>query len=142
MSTNPVIWLENVAQWLGSQPGSEFDLARLAEDGLPTGVIRVMTDRGLTPKEVHSIVIPERTLKHRKSRKQRLSRDESDKVIRTARLLARAESVFGSHEKALLWMRQGKQRFGGRTPLDLLSTEAGGRLAEEMLIQIDEGMFA
>jgi uncharacterized protein (DUF2384 family) len=39
-------------------------------------------------------------------------------------------------------MRQPKQRFGGRTPLDLLSTEAGGRLAEEMLIQIDEGMFA
>jgi putative toxin-antitoxin system antitoxin component (TIGR02293 family) len=142
MPTNPMTWLENVGQWLGTQTDSEFDLAQLAEDGLPIGIIRVMTDHGLTSKEVYSIIIPERTLKHRKSRKERLSREESDKAIRTARLLARAQSIFGNQEKALLWMRQAKQRFGGRTPLDLLSTEAGGRLVEEMLIQIDEGMFA
>jgi putative toxin-antitoxin system antitoxin component (TIGR02293 family) len=142
MVTESIPWVENMGQWLGTQPGSEFDLARLAEDGLPVAVVRVMTENGLTSKEVYSLVIPERTLKHRKSRKERLSREESDKAIRTARLLARAQSIFGSQEKALLWMRQPKQRFGGRTPLDLLSTEAGGRLAEEMLIQIDEGMFA
>ena len=142
MAMGSVTWLENIGVWLGTQTDSEFDLAQLAEDGLPIGIVRVMTDRGLTTKEVYSIVIPERTLKHRKSRKERLSREESDKAIRTARLLARAQSIFGNQEKVLLWMRQAKQRFGGRTPLDLLSTEAGGRLVEEMLIQIDEGMFA
>ncbi len=142
MATNPVTWLSNVGQWLGTQPNSEFDLARLAEDGLPTDIVRVMTDHGLTTKEVHSLVIPERTLKHRRSRKERLSCEESDKAIRTARVLAQAQSIFGNQEKALLWMRQAKKRFGGRTPLDLLSREAGGRLVEEMLIQIDEGMFA
>jgi putative toxin-antitoxin system antitoxin component (TIGR02293 family) len=142
IATNATTWIENVGTWLGTQPDSEFDLARLAEDGVPIGVVRVMTDHGLTSKEVYSIVIPERTLKHRKSRKERLSPEESDKAIRTARLLARAQSIFGSQEKALVWMRQTKQRFGGRTPLDMLTTEAGGRLVEEMLIQIDEGMFA
>jgi putative toxin-antitoxin system antitoxin component (TIGR02293 family) len=142
LATNATTWIENVGRWLGTRPDSEFDLARLAEDGIPVGVVGVMTEHGLTSKEVYSIVIPERTLKHRKSRKERLSREESDKAIRTARLLARAQSIFGSQEKALLWMRQAKQRFGGRTPLDMLTTEAGGRLVEEMLIQIDEGMFA
>jgi putative toxin-antitoxin system antitoxin component (TIGR02293 family) len=142
LATNPTTWLENIGQWLGTQPSSEFDLAKFAEDGLPTDVIRVMTEQGLTVKEVRLLVIPERTLKHRRSRKERLSRQESDKAIRTARVLAQAQLIFGSLDKALLWMRQEKQRFGGRTPLDLLSTEAGGRLVEEMLYQIDEGMFA
>ena len=30
----------------------------------------------------------------------------------------------------------------GRSPIQMLATEPGGRLVEEMLIQIDEGMFA
>jgi putative toxin-antitoxin system antitoxin component (TIGR02293 family) len=142
IATNLATWLQDVGRWLGAETASEFDLARLAEDGLPTGIVGLMTEQGLTSKEVYSIVIPERTLKHRKSRKERLSRDESDKAIRAARLLARAQSIFGNHDKALVWMRQAKQRFGGRTPLDLITTEAGGRVVEEMLIQIDEGMFA
>jgi uncharacterized protein (DUF2384 family) len=39
-------------------------------------------------------------------------------------------------------MRQPKKRFEGETPMQLLQTEAGARLVEEMLIQIDEGMYA
>ena len=39
-------------------------------------------------------------------------------------------------------MRQPKVRFEGRTPLQMMVTEAGGRLVEEMLLQIDDGMFA
>ena len=44
--------------------------------------------------------------------------------------------------KALSWMRQTKKRFQGETPMAMLQTEAGARLVEQMLIQIDEGMFA
>jgi putative toxin-antitoxin system antitoxin component (TIGR02293 family) len=83
-----------------------------------------------------------RTLKHRKSRHERLSREESDRAIRAARVLARAQQVMGSRAEALDWMRETKQRFNGRTPFQMLQTETGGRLVEEMLIQIDEGMFA
>jgi uncharacterized protein (DUF2384 family) len=39
-------------------------------------------------------------------------------------------------------MRETKQRFDGRTPFEMLQTETGGRLVEEMLTQVDEGMFA
>ena len=132
-ATTTITWIDNVAQWLTLKPGSEFDLARLAEDRLPTDVVRSMTNQGLTTKEIHALIIPERTLKHRRSRQERLSRDESDKAIRTARVLAQAESTLGNREKALHWMRQPRQRFEGRTPIDLLSTEAGGRLVEVRL---------
>ena len=134
--------LESIGKWLGVRPQSELQLATLAEQGLPTEVLRVMSDRGLSQSEVYSLVIPQRTLKHRRSRKESLNRDESDRAIRTARVLALAQRVLGSEEKALRWMREPKRRFEGRTALQMCVTGAGTQLVEEMLIQIDEGMFA
>ena len=129
-------------EWLGAHIGSELELASLAERGLPLTTVNRMTRHGLTREEVHSLVIHRRTFKHRKSSKQRLSREESDRAIRTARILARAQATLGDADRALAWVRQPKARFEGRTPIQMMATEAGGRLVEEMLVQIDEGMFA
>jgi putative toxin-antitoxin system antitoxin component (TIGR02293 family) len=142
MPPTDTLWLKQMGEWIGSEPASEIQLTSLAEDGLPTGVVKILMDHGLSTTEVYSIVIPQRTLKHRKSRQERLSRDESDRAIRAARVLAHAQNVMGGEREALQWMRETKQRFNGRTPFEMLQTEAGGRLVEEMLIQIDEGMFA
>ena len=129
-------------EWLGSRVESELALASLAERGLPLITVNRMTRHGLTRDEVHSLVIHRRTFKHRKSNKQKLSQEESDRAIRAARLLARAQATLGDSSSALQWMRQPKMRFEGRTPFQMMVTEAGGRLVEEMLLQIDEGMFA
>jgi len=115
-------------EWLGTRFSSELELVSLAERGLPLATVNRMTRHGLTRDEVYSLVIHRRTFKHRKSNHQKLSREESDRAIRAARILAR--------------MRQPKARFEGRSPLQMMSTEAGGRLVEEMLVQTDEGMFA
>ncbi len=128
-------------EWLGANARSEREFVALVESGLPTTTVAHMEELGLEKSEVFTIVHP-RTLKHRKSRKQHLSPEESERALRMARLLSQAESVWGSRESALIWMRAPKRRFDGRTPFDLLRTEPGGRLVEEMLTQIDEGMFA
>jgi len=128
--------------WLGTEAGSEQKLVRLAENGLPPRVINHLIERGLTRNEVFDIIIPLRTWKHRKSRRQRLSREESGRAIRAAKILARAQLVMGDEASALDWLRTPKRRFEGRSPIQMLSTEAGGRLVEQMLIQIDQGMFA
>ncbi len=128
--------------WLGTGAESEQKIVHLVEGGLPLTVINRLLERGLKRKEVFDIIIPLRTWKHRKSRHQPLSQEESERVVRTARILARAQAVMGEEESALNWLRQSKRRFEGRSPLQMLSTEAGGRLVEQMLIQIDEGMFA
>ena len=133
---------EYFQDWLGTQAGSEQSILRLVEGGLPLGVIGRLIDRGLTRSEVFDVIIPLRTWKHRKSRHQPLSREESERAVRAARILARAQAVLGDEEAALDWLRAPKERFEGRAPLQMLSTEAGGRLVEQMLIQIDEGMFA
>jgi putative toxin-antitoxin system antitoxin component (TIGR02293 family) len=101
-----------------------------------------LTKHGLAEQEIYELVLPRRTLAHRRAKHQPLTREESDKAVRLARITALAEQVFGDEEKASRWLRQPKRRFGSRTPLDLLSTEAGARLVEEMLYQIDDGMVA
>lgn len=129
-------------EWLGTSASSEQKIVRLVESGLPTRVIKRLIDRGLKRNEVFDIIIPLRTFKHRRSRHQPLSKEESERAVRTARILARAQAVIGDENSALEWLRAPKARFEGRAPIQMLSTETGGRLVEQMLIQIDEGMFA
>jgi putative toxin-antitoxin system antitoxin component (TIGR02293 family) len=128
-------------EWLGTPTESDEKIVRLVQRGLPTSVVNHLLQRGLTRNEVFDIVIPLRTWKHRKGRHQPLSVEESERAVRTARILARAQAVLGDEKSALDWLRMPKRRFG-RAPLQMLSTESGGRLVEQMLIQIDEGMFA
>jgi len=128
--------------WLGAAAGSEQGVVRLVEGGLPTNVINHLVDKGLSRAEVFDIIVPLRTWKHHKSRHQPLSQEESERAVRTARVLARAQAVMGDQKSALNWLRTPKTRFEGRAPLEMLRTEAGGRLVEQMLVQIDEGMFA
>jgi len=81
-------------------------------------------------------------LQHRRARKEDLSREESDRDVRLARLAALTEKIFGDAKQGMLWLRSAKKRFDGRTPVDMMATEAGSRLVEEALYQIDEGMAA
>lgn len=127
---------------IGTKTGSEQNVVRLVESGLPVSVLARLQERGLSKAELFDVVIPARTLKHRKARRQPLSKEESERAVRMMRVLARANSVLGDDASALTWLRSPKKRFQGRSPIEMLATEPGGRLVEEMLIQIDEGMFA
>jgi putative toxin-antitoxin system antitoxin component (TIGR02293 family) len=96
---------------------------------------------GLQRSEIDHVIIPLRTLQHRRSRREKLTVEESDRVMRLIRILSAAESVYGSRERALAWLRTAHPRLAGRTPLSLLSTDTGSRIVGELLVQIDEGMF-
>jgi putative toxin-antitoxin system antitoxin component (TIGR02293 family) len=113
------------------------------ETGLPLAALTLfVASSGLRLKDIYEIVIPARTLKHRKARKEALSLDESDRFARLVRVYSQAAHTFGDSGKTIDWLNQPKQRFAGRNPIQMLRTEIGGRMIEEMLGQIDEGMFA
>jgi putative toxin-antitoxin system antitoxin component (TIGR02293 family) len=97
---------------------------------------------GLKFSDIYEVVIPARTLKHRKARREPLSPDESDKLARLIRTYDHAVRVLGNREGALHWLNKPLKRFAGRTPIQMLRTEFGARMVEEMLGQIDYGMFA
>lgn len=128
-------------EMIGLTPKSDLDLALLTEQGISTDSLALLRDR-LTFTEISEIIISPRTLKHRKARREPLSHEETDRLVRVARILALAEDIFGAREKALKWLRLPDDRLDGRTPLKMLVTESGGRLVESMLWQIDEGVFA
>ncbi len=67
--------------------------------------------------------------------------EETDRVLRVVRVLSSAEEVYGGRERALAWLRRPHKGLDGRSPFSLLNTDTGSRIVEEMLIQIDEGMF-
>ncbi|MES2393612.1 MAG: antitoxin Xre/MbcA/ParS toxin-binding domain-containing protein [Acidobacteriota bacterium] len=119
-----------------------LDLAHI-ESGVPTATMTdFVTSSGIPLKDIYDVVIPARTLKHRRARKEPLSRDESDKLARLARIFDHAVRVFDGRDRARFWLEEPKPRFGDRTPLAMLATETGGRLVEQFLGQIEFGMFA
>jgi len=121
---------------------TEQDLVKLVEQRLSSQAIDALGRSGLTDEEIYSLVIPRRTLTHRRARREALSRDESDRAVRIARVVALCEEVFGDRERGWRWLRTAKRQFQGRAPLQLLATEAGARLVEELLYRIDEGLAA
>ena len=113
------------------------------EAGVPVPTLtNFVVASGMQFKDIYEVVIPARTLKHRKARKEHLTPDESDKLVRLIRVYDQAVRVFGDKEKALYWLSEAKRRFDGRTPIQMLRTDLGGRMVEEMLGQIYYGMFA
>jgi putative toxin-antitoxin system antitoxin component (TIGR02293 family) len=116
---------------------------RTVESGVSVATMAsFVSASGLQLRDIYDIVIPARTLKHRKARKEPLTPDESDKLARLIRIYDHAVRVLGDREKALHWLNKPLRRFAGRTPLQMLRTEFGARMIEEMLGQMDYGMFA
>jgi putative toxin-antitoxin system antitoxin component (TIGR02293 family) len=112
------------------------------EKGVPlTALEEFAAYSGFTMKELLEVVINPRTLKHRRERKEPLSIDESDRLARVARLFDLGVRAFGNPDKARRWLTKPKGRFEGRSPLFMMRSDVGGRGVEEMLIQIEEGMF-
>jgi putative toxin-antitoxin system antitoxin component (TIGR02293 family) len=131
-----------IGEWLGVQtPATEAEILRIVEGQLAPAVIKRLISLGLERGEIDAIIIPQRTLQHRRSRREKLTVEESDRVLRAIRVLSLAESVYGSRQRALAWLRKPHARLDGRAPLSLLKTDTGSRIVEELLVQIDEGMF-
>ncbi len=139
----PAMFYRRIEIKLGVTPlRSDRDLARLVEDRLPLASVDSLSSNGMSAEEIYSFIAPRRTLVHRKTRHESLTHEESDRAVRIARIASLAEEVFGEDAKASRWLRKPKARFEGRTPFELLRTEAGARLVEEMLLQLDYGFAA
>jgi putative toxin-antitoxin system antitoxin component (TIGR02293 family) len=127
---------------VGRDDGTRPDLVRLIRRGLPIEAVEAMLDAGrLTPTELDAIVLPRKTLAHRK-KLGNLTPEQSDRLLRVARIIAMAEEVFGSREKAALWLRRPTSALSGEQPLRLLDTDEGVRQVETLLGRIEHGIAA
>jgi putative toxin-antitoxin system antitoxin component (TIGR02293 family) len=122
------------------RPG--MDMVRLVRRGLPIGAVQFVLDTGrLTLAELDGIVMPRKTLANRR-KLGTLTPEQSDRLVRVARVLAAAEETFGSQEKAGAWLRRPTVALAGERPLNLLDTDEGSREVETLLGRISHGIAA
>lgn len=130
---------------LGRKIKSTLDLDKLIREGFPYKAgnhVRGLLNLPL-PVFAGIIEVSERTLARvRKSPNQRLSTISSDRLYRLARIYSIACEVLEDDEKAKEWLRHHQVGLGGKTPLDLLHTEAGAKEVEDLLWRIEYGVIS
>lgn len=126
----------------GARLRTGLDLVREIRNGLPAEAVEKLVRAGkLSNVEVDRIVLPRKTLAHRKEI-GRLTADQSDRLMRVARVIAFAEDTFGDEAKAHAWLRRPTSVLDESAPLDLLDTEEGAREVETVLARIAHGIAA
>jgi putative toxin-antitoxin system antitoxin component (TIGR02293 family) len=140
---------QGVAERLGGRRAlkrvveSDFDLVEAIDAGLPIAAVEaVIRDGTFSTSEIHDLVLPRRTLTHRREKGQPLTTEESDRLIRVVRLAARAEESIGNAEKAAHWLRKPNRALHGKRPIDLLESDVGARMVEQVLGRIEYGLGA
>jgi len=119
------------------------ELIRQIQRGLSFSEFETLQNKIDLPLEqlAAKLSISRSTLQRRKS-SGRLSPDESDKLLRFARLLEHATDVFGNLVKARAWLKFPQRGLGGSVPLDYAETEIGAREVDNLLGRIDYGVYS
>lgn len=126
---------------LGRTVHSELDLVALIEEGLPVDALRALAELGDLSESEMGEIVPQRTIQHARKR-ERLSSEQSDRIVRAVGLLQRAHKVFGNQDKANRWIKSPSRELGARTPLSMLRTSSGSELVETLLDRIAYGVFS
>lgn len=131
------------AQALGRTVSSEQELIGIVRLGLPlAALVAVMHLLDLSADSISlSLSLPKRTLARRKNQK-RLSAEESDRLLRLARVAAAALQTFGDAGKASDWLQRPNRALGNVTPLSRMDTDVGVRQVERVLGRIEHGVFS
>ena len=119
------------------------DLRDTVKAGLPYASFEALSAKlGLAREEAAlALHLPHRTIARRK-KEQRLRADESDRVLRLARLSALVADTLGSEAKASLWLRRPNRALGNLSPLGLIDSEIGVRQIEEVLGRLEHGIVS
>ena len=115
----------------------------IIRDGLPAKSFEA-TARALALPQTElakALGLVVRTLQRRLAKRDRLTHEESERSIRAARALAKANAVLG-RENGRDWLREPSRALGGATPLSLLDTADGFTRVMDELGRIEHGVFS
>jgi len=118
-------------------------LVSAVRDGIPTGrfdVLKRLLDVS-TETLTEVIGISPSTLSRRRKRGT-FNKDESERVLRIARIALRAVEVLEGRENARKWLSEPARALGGEKPLEFADTEPGAREVERLLIRLERGVYS
>jgi len=125
---------------------SQFDwpgIIKRIEKGLPYSAFeRLQKNTRVSSDQLRDLLqIPRRTLARRKTAGV-LNAEESDRLVRLARVYARTLYFFdGDAEAATEWLTDAQYSFGGVPPIEMARTDVGAQEVERLIGQLEHGVF-
>lgn len=129
---------------LRARPRTAADWRDIVSRGVPVGSAEALKRWIAVGDEVLAelLGVSQKTLSRARSANARLDPVTSDRLFRVARLGALAIEVLEDEGRALNWLKRPQIGLGGRTPLSLLTTDAGCTEVEKLLLRIEHGVYA
>ncbi|WP_280552551.1 antitoxin Xre/MbcA/ParS toxin-binding domain-containing protein [Halomonas sp. 25-S5] len=122
-----------------------FEIHEMIEKGLPSQdiiyFVESLTTHYNKEMTLKVIGISERTLYRRVKNPAPLTAEQSSRTWRLAKILTKAEDVFGDREEAQRWMNTPAMGLEGRKPIDLITTQVGYELVDDFLTRMDYGVY-
>ena len=126
----------------GLEPG-EVKWVELIRAGLPSqSLARAAEALSLSVNDLsRRLRLPPRTVYRRVQKRDRLTQEESERSVRVARSLARAQQILGD-EEGRRWLLDGSRALGGEVPLSLLDTADGFTAVMDELGRLEHGVIS
>lgn len=128
---------------IGIKPQNSSKLRAKVKKGFSISAFRRLRKKlGISEKDLAILLnIPVSTLSCRKSQ-GKLNSDESDKLLRIARIYDQALEVFGDPELSRKWLQEPAFALGDIPPLQYADTEIGAQEVMDLLGRIQHGVFS
>ena len=107
-----------------------------------TSLKRTAEHLGVSVNELSKTLrLPARTLHRRVEKRQKLTSEETERNVRAARALARAQQLLGD-ENGRIWLLEPCRGLGGETPISLLDTADGFVAVMDELGRLEYGVLS
>lgn len=123
-----------------------FAVHELIEKGFPSDAVIafVQSVTRFKDKQVFGKIIglSDRTVQRRIKNPEPLTAEQSSSAWRLAKVLSKAEGVLGDLQEAANWMVTPATGLENRAPIDLLTTQVGFELVDDLLTRMDYGVYS
>ncbi|MBA2653081.1 MAG: DUF2384 domain-containing protein [Tatlockia sp.] len=112
-------------------------------EGILTELIEdFLKEQSIPIKDIlQSLQIPKSTYFSKKRSHTRLDSSSTEKFLRLISVMKMSEEILGKNQSKE-WLYKKIPSLGEQIPMDLLDTEAGHRLVEQVLLQIKYGIYS
>lgn len=127
---------------LGATLATEADVVKVVNAGLPSAALTRLIDEGYAVEL--RMIGSETTMRRRIQEKQTLTVEESERLVRIARVTSMAEELFGNKSAAVAWLNAPSNYVSSDetiSPLELATTDPGARMVEAMIARTAHGIF-
>ena len=118
-------------------------IVKAIRGGLPARAFSQVADAMMLSKEAlaKKLGIATRTINRKQNAKQTLSAEETEKILRVARIRNLAGELFTSEEAISEWLVKPASPLGNIAPIDMLDTDVGARDVEGYIRGLLYGNF-